>query len=381
MSADFALRLLAWFDQHGRHDLPWQQPRSAYRVWLSEVMLQQTQVATVRPYFERFVQHFPDFAALAAAPADEVMRLWAGLGYYARARNLHAAAKAVVARHGGEFPPDFEAALALPGIGRSTAGAILAQAFGQRHAILDGNVKRVLARWAGIAGWPGEAAVATQLWQCSERLLPAQRLADYTQALMDLGATRCTARQPRCGDCPLATDCAALRDGLTTRLPGAKPKPKKARPQREAWLILAEDAQGRWLLEQRPGAGIWGGLWCPPVIELGQDWATVLRERHGLVLSGEFEDLPIDHAFSHYDLCLHPLRGRVELLNTVLHEPPPITWSAPAALRAGELALPAPVARYVERLAQAPDLLGATPAARVRRPRRSAAKSKLESVP
>ena len=381
MSRDFAERLLAWFDRHGRHDLPWQSPRTAYRVWLSEVMLQQTQVATVRPYFERFVAHFPDFAALAAAPSDEVMRLWAGLGYYARARNLHKAAQAVVAQHGGEFPQEFEAALALPGVGRSTAGAILAQAYGQRHAILDGNVKRVLARWVGIAGWPGETAVAARLWECSEQLLPRQRLADYTQALMDLGATLCTARQPRCGDCPLAADCVARREGLTAALPGAKPKPKRARPRREAWLILAEDAEGRWLLEQRPGAGIWGGLWCPPVIELGQDWTTALRERHGLALSGTDEDSPIDHAFSHYDLCLYPLRGRAELLTTALREPAPSTWIAPAALRAGELALPAPVARYVERRASPPDLLGATPAARVRRPRRSASRAKPESVP
>lgn len=378
MSADFAVRLLAWFDVHGRHDLPWQQPRSAYRVWLSEVMLQQTQVATVKPYFERFVARFPDFAALAAAPADEVMRLWAGLGYYARARNLHAAAQAVVARHGGEFPREFQAAQALPGIGRSTAGAILAQAFGQRHAILDGNVKRVLARWAGITGWPGEARVAAALWDCSERLLPTQRLADYTQALMDLGATLCTARRPRCGDCPLVADCVAHREARTAELPGAKPKAGKARPQREAWLILAEDGEGRWLLEQRPGAGIWGGLWCPPVIDRGDDWVILLRERYGLSLESVREDTPIEHAFSHYDLRLHPLRGLAVPVVAGLRESLLVRWLLPASLARGLLALPAPVARYVERLAQPPDLLGATPVARVRRPRRAAARRKPE---
>lgn len=366
--ADFAPRLLDWFERHGRHDLPWQHPRSAYRVWLSEVMLQQTQVATVKPYFERFVARFPDFAALAAAPADEVMRLWAGLGYYARARNLHAAAKAVVERHDGDFPRDFEAALALPGIGRSTAGAILAQAHGLRHAILDANVKRVLARWAGIAGWPGETAVAARLWDCAGRLLPQARLADYTQALMDLGATVCLPRQPRCGECPLAGDCTALRENRTSELPAAKPRAKRPRPQREAWLILAEDEEGRWLLEQRPGAGIWGGLWCPPVIERDADWAGALRERHGLALSAWRQDAPIDHAFSHFDLRLHPLRGPARV-DAGVRESAATAWRHPQALREGVLALPAPLTRYLQALAAPADLLGATVVASVRRPR------------
>jgi A/G-specific adenine glycosylase len=371
----FARRLLAWFDTHGRHDLPWQHPRSAYRVWLSEVMLQQTQVAAVIPYFLRFLARFPDLPSLAAAPGEEVMRHWAGLGYYARARNLHAAARAVVERHGGEFPSDYAAVLALPGIGRSTAGAILAQAHGQRHAILDGNVKRVLARWAGIAGWPGETAVAEQLWACSERLLPATRLADYTQALMDLGASLCSARKPRCGDCPLAADCRAHLEGRSAELPGVKPKAKKkARPQREAWLIIASDAQGRWLLEQRPGAGIWGGLWCPPVVDLAEDWAEALYQRHGLRLEAVQTDTPIDHAFSHYDLRLHPLRGRLVATGSAeaLRESIPQAWHQPAELSAGVVALPAPIARYAERQAAPSDLLGQTALASVRRPRRRA---------
>ena len=366
-----ATRLLRWFDQHGRHDLPWQHPRSAYRVWLSEVMLQQTQVIAAIPYFLRFVARFPDFATLAAAPADEVMRHWAGLGYYARARNLHAAAKLVVDQHGGEFPADFHAALALPGIGRSTAGAILAQAFGARHAILDGNVKRVLARWAGIDGYPGAPLVARQLWQVSEHELPAERLADYTQALMDLGATRCTARRPRCADCPLASDCVALQSGRTSELPRAKPKPTKARRHRSVWLILAQDEAGRVLVQQRPGAGIWGGLWCPPVIDSGEDRDVVLASQ-GLVLAAPTEDPAIAHAFSHYDLTLRPLRGRAHMQTPVVREAAAQRWLSVAELHAGVVALPAPVSRYFERLAAPTDLLGHAPVASVRRPRRRA---------
>lgn len=373
--ASFSQRLLKWFDVHGRHDLPWQEPRTPYRVWLAEIMLQQTQVAAVIPYFQRFVARFPDLATLAAAPADDVLQHWAGLGYYARARNLQRAAQLIVSEHGGEFPRDIEAVTALPGIGRSTAGAILAQAHGQRHAILDGNVKRVLSRWAGIAGWPGEAAVAEQLWACSERLLPETRLADYTQALMDLGASLCSARKPRCGDCPLAADCRAHLEGRTAELPGAKPKArKKARPQREAWLIVAGDAQGRWLLEQRPGVGIWGGLWCPPVVDLAEDWAAALQQRHGLRLEAVQADTPIDHAFSHYDLRLHPLRGRLAAaqVTAAVRESIPHAWHHPAELSAGVVALPAPIARYAERQAAPTDLLGQTALASVRRPRRRA---------
>ncbi|MGH8528857.1 MAG: A/G-specific adenine glycosylase, partial [Nevskiales bacterium] len=206
-TTDLAARVLRWYDRHGRHDLPWQHPRSAYRVWLAEIMLQQTQVATVVPYFESFLTRFPELQALAAASLDEVLELWSGLGYYARARNLHRAAVQICAEHAGEFPREFSAVAALPGIGRSTAGAILAQAFGQRHAILDGNVKRVLARYHAINGWPGDPQIAARLWHQAEQHLPQRRLADYTQALMDLGATLCTRRNPDCAACPLQRDC------------------------------------------------------------------------------------------------------------------------------------------------------------------------------
>lgn len=368
--AGFAERLLAWFDGHGRHELPWQQPRSPYRVWLSEVMLQQTQVTAVIPYFQRFVARFPDFSALAEASEDEVMRHWAGLGYYARARNLHAAAKAVMGLHGGEIPSDFEAVLALPGVGRSTAGAILAQAYGQRHAILDGNVKRVLARWAAVEGWPGESAVAARLWQFSEALLPPQRLADYTQALMDLGATLCTARRPRCQDCPLSGDCLALRQDRIAMLPTPKPKASRPRPQREVWLILAEDVEGRWLMERRPGAGIWGGLWCPPMVERDQDWREPMRVRHGLELSRPKLETPINHVFSHFDLLLHPVRAGIERCQSGVREDSDRAWHSPAQLHAGLLALPAPISRLVSGHLALPDLLGQPAVASVRRPRR-----------
>ena len=343
-------RLLHWFDRHGRHTLPWQHPRTPYRVWLSEVMLQQTQVSTVIPYFQRFVERFPDLPTLAAAPEPEVMRLWAGLGYYARARNLHACAQRVVADHGGDFPQAFDAVLALPGIGRSTAGAILAQAFGQRQAILDANVKRVLARWAGIAGYPGETAVQARLWALSESLLPTHRLPDYTQALMDLGATRCTARQPRCGDCPLADDCLARVHGRTAELPGRKPAPARARPHRHAWLLLAHNAAGEYLLERRPGSGIWGGLWCPPVIDRADDWPAQLAARHGLALEHVHAEPVIAHAFSHYDLTLHPLRGAAQALHDRVQSGGDCSWASPIALHRGDYALPAPVARLWPRL-------------------------------
>jgi len=253
--------LLAWFDTHGRHDLPWQHPRTPYRVWISEIMLQQTQVSTVVPYFERFLQRFPDVHSLAAAAQDDVLALWSGLGYYARARNLHRAAQHIVERHDGKFPTTLEAWLALPGIGRSTAGAILAQAFEQRQPILDGNVRRVLARYHAIDGWPGDRAVQDQLWKRAEAATPHRRIADYTQAIMDLGATVCT-RTPRCNQCPLSTGCGAHRLGRTADFPGRRPR--KTLPVRLTAMLVLRDENGRILLVRRPPTGIWGGLWSLP---------------------------------------------------------------------------------------------------------------------
>jgi A/G-specific adenine glycosylase len=256
-NAPFAARLVAWQRIHGRHDLPWQGTRDAYRIWLSEVMLQQTQVATVLPYYERFIASFPDVRALAAAPVERVLEHWSGLGYYRRAHHLHAAAKGVVAQLAGGFPCDTKALATLPGVGRSTAAAIAVFASGARAAILDGNVKRVLARHRGVAGFPGAADVEANLWRAAESLLPARDIEIYTQALMDLGATVCTRTKPNCGACPVARDCVALTQDRVGELPS--PRPRKVLPQRAVRVLLIERG-GEILFERRPPLGIWGGL-------------------------------------------------------------------------------------------------------------------------
>jgi len=347
----FSARLLQWYDTHGRHDLPWQLPRSFYRVWIAEIMLQQTQVATVLPYYARFMQRFVDLPALAAASLDEVLSYWSGLGYYARARNLHRTAQLLINERAGVFPQALDAWLVLPGIGRSTAAAILAQVCGQRHAILDGNVRRVLTRHAGIDGWPGEPRVATRLWAQAESLLPRSRMADYTQALMDLGATLCTARSPRCSECPLARDCAALRENRVAELP--TPRPRRPRPQRRSTVILIEDAQGRWLLQRRPPAGIWGGLWCPPLCETDEGWREQCSRDHGLMLR-EVQSLePINHVFTHFDLQLRPVRAALQSQQRVLDAGS--RWLTIELLLAEQpraLGLPAPILRLFKRLQQ-----------------------------
>lgn len=347
-ASSFAQRLLHWFDIHGRHDLPWQQPREPYRVWLSEIMLQQTQVATVIPYFERFVERFPDLATLAAAPIDEVLAQWSGLGYYARARSLHRCAQRLVAEHGGQFPRSLEALTALPGIGRSTAAAILAQAWGERAAILDGNVRRVLARHAAVDGWPGAPAVQRKLWTLAESLLPHARLADYTQALMDLGATVCTTRRPSCTQCPLGADCVARAQDAVARYP--QPKPHKYRPRRQARLLLAYDRDGALLLERRPPLGIWGGLWCPPMLDderLASHGAAALLDD-----AVDIEPLPsIAHGFTHFDLDLQPLRLRVEP-SAQIAEADSRRWVAPADVLS--LGLPAPIRKLLASLTPRP---------------------------
>ena len=299
----FARRLLAWHRAHGRRDLPWQGERDPYRVWISEIMLQQTQVATALPYFERFVERFPDVHALARAALADVMAAWAGLGYYARARNLHACARAVVARHAGRFPGTAEALAALPGIGRSTAGAIAAFCFDERAPVLDGNVRRVLARHWAIAGDVQSAAVAAALWQRAQQELPAARdMARYTQAIMDLGATVCTRRQPGCGRCPLNARCAALRTGRVDELPAAKPRP--VRPVRKAF-VLAALAGTRVLLQRRAGDGIWGGLMCLP--EFGSKAALVRRARALATGATALLSLPTRrHALTHLTLAIEP---------------------------------------------------------------------------
>jgi A/G-specific adenine glycosylase len=299
-----APRLLAWFDAHGRHDLPWQRERTPYTAWVSEVMLQQTQVGAVIPFYERFMARFPTVAALAAAPLDDVLSAWAGLGYYARARNLHRAARIVVAEHGGRVPEAFDALHALPGIGRSTAGAILAQATGQRWPILDGNVKRVLARYHAVEGWTGSPSVANELWRHAEEHTPHERVADYTQAIMDLGATVCTRARPACTVCPLASGCSAVRAGLQAVYPA--PRPKRARPQRQVAVLVVRAPDGRVLLERRPAQGVWGGLYSLPELppeESPRDWCARSLGAH---VADERELAVIEHAFTHFDLDLTP---------------------------------------------------------------------------
>ncbi len=335
--APFAERLLEWWRQHGRHDLPWQHPRTPYRVWVSEIMLQQTRVETVIGYFARFVDRFPDVQALARAPADDVLAHWSGLGYYARARNLHAAAKRIVDDLGGEFPGDVDALAALPGIGRSTAAAIVAQGFDRRATILDGNVKRVLARHAAIEGWPGRSPVERSLWTEAERRTPAGDAADYTQAIMDLGATLCRPKNPACGDCPVHADCAAREQGRQLDLP--TPKPKKKMPTREQAFHLLRDADGRVLLERRPPAGIWGGLWCLPEVAGGD--AAEGAERLE-------PPAPIEHVFSHFRLRMQLVHQRVARPDDAVGDRDDRRWMAAEDwLDAG---LPKPVRALLERL-------------------------------
>jgi len=304
-----APRLLAWHSTCGRHDLPWQRDRSSYRVWVSEIMLQQTQVATVIPYFERFMQRFPDVRTLSDAPADEVLHLWTGLGYYARARNLQRAAQVIRDEHGGEFPRTLAAVVALPGVGRSTAGAILALSTGARHAILDANVKRVLARFHAVDGAVDASATQARLWELAERETPDLDVATYTQAIMDLGATVCRHPVPRCEVCPIAADCRARLEGRQGELPAPKRKQAVRRLKRAVMLVARRESAV--LLVQRPPSGIWGGLWCLPEFadrDSAESFAATQLTDASL-LQAPLPD--IEHSFTHFDLVITPLVARV----------------------------------------------------------------------
>jgi A/G-specific adenine glycosylase len=302
---DFSVRLIAWQRQHGRHDLPWQNTRDAYRIWLSEIMLQQTQVSTVIPYYAKFLARFPDVASLAAAPTDDVMALWAGLGYYSRARNLHRCAQVVVEQHGGAFPDSVDALAELPGIGRSTAAAIASFAFGARATILDGNVKRVLARVFGVEGFPGEKRVENAMWVLAESLLPSDATNDevsaYTQGLMDLGATLCVRGKPDCVRCPFAADCVANVTGRQRELPAARPK--KAVPTRRTWMLVLRDGDAV-MLEKRPPSGIWGGLWSLP--EAADETALAARARSFGASATVSPLASLTHTFTHFRLDIEP---------------------------------------------------------------------------
>lgn len=340
----FQQRLLTWFDQYGRKDLPWQQDINPYRVWVSEIMLQQTQVAAVIAYFNRFMGRFPTVQSLAEAELDEVLQHWSGLGYYARARNLHKTAK-IVADSGGEFPQTVEDVSALPGIGRSTAGAILSIACGQSQPILDGNVKRVLARFHAVPGWPGTAKVAGQLWEISQRYTPTERCADYTQAMMDLGATLCTRSQPQCEICPVVEGCRARQLDLVRQLP--EPKPRKELPTKQLYFLLLQDEQQRVLLEKRPPTGIWGGLWSLPEFEgvrQVQDWASC----RNIILS-ETNSMPSQrHTFSHYHLDYTPLSATAQNPNNCVMEAGSAVWYKINEIHS--LGLPAPIKRLLQTL-------------------------------
>ena len=314
-AARFAAALREWFDANGRTDLPWQVDPTPYRVWVSEIMLQQTQVATAIPYYRRFMERFPDVRTLAAARLDEVLHLWSGLGYYARARNLHRAAQAIERECGGRFPESLEEVVRLPGVGRSTAGAILALSRGQRHPILDGNVKRVLSRSFGVMGNPGEPAVERTLWSIAEACTPGERVAAYTQGIMDLGATICTRARPACLLCPVSADCVARLRGMQSELPSPRARPRRA--ARDAWLVVAMRGEHKVLLERRPPAGIWGGLWGLPEFPTrahADQWCREHLSAGASPVRGEV----IRHAFSHFDYEMRPLlvrcMGRSEML-------------------------------------------------------------------
>lgn len=340
-STGIAADVLDWFNRHGRKDLPWQQDTTPYRVWVSEIMLQQTQVTTVIPYYGRFMKRFPTLSSLADAPLDEVLALWTGLGYYARARNLHKAACILMSDHGGIFPEDVDTLATLPGIGRSTAGAILAISRGIRAPILDGNVKRVLARLHRVQGWPGSPAADKQLWALADQYTPHERLPDYTQAMMDLGATVCTRSRPTCALCPLETRCEARQHLEQALYP--QPKPGKTLPvRRVSWLIVRHDAG--WLLEKRPASGIWGGLWSFPECEPGDE--ALALQGLGIRKNAGRRELPgFRHTFSHYHLDVTPWLCEPDRRPDLVAEAPR-AWYKSADARS--LGLPAPVLKWLE---------------------------------
>ncbi|OSM98143.1 MULTISPECIES: A/G-specific adenine glycosylase [Lonsdalea] len=341
----FAQQVLEWYERYGRKTLPWQRDKTAYQVWLSEVMLQQTQVATVIPYFQRFIDRFPDVRALAAAPLDEVLHLWTGLGYYARARNLYKAAQIIVEQHGGEFPTTFDDIVALPGIGRSTAGAILSLAQGQHYPILDGNVKRVLARCYAVTGWPGKKEVENRLWNISETVTPAKGVGAFNQAMMDLGAMICTRSRPKCELCPLNAQCIAYANHNWADYPGKKPK--QTIPEKSAWFVMVRQQQRVWL-EQRPAVGLWGGLFCFPQFATHDEAHTWLRQR-GMPLTGLQQGIAFRHTFSHFHLDIVPLLLDVSSQSACMDEGAGLWYNLAQPPSVG---LAAPVERLLQQLAQ-----------------------------
>jgi len=355
-SARFRQSVLDWFREHGRHDLPWQENPTPYRVWVSEIMLQQTQVGTVIPYFQRFMIRFPDIKTLAAAQQDEVLHLWTGLGYYARARNLHECARRVVNDHKGEFPSSVDALSDLPGIGRSTAGAILSLGMGKAAAILDGNVKRVLSRCFAVSGWPGQSAVAGQLWALSETLTPktpTDRAGHFNQAMMDLGATVCTRSKPACDRCPLVKQCKALAEARIAEFPGKKPG--RQIPVRQTTMLICIDADGKVLLHKRDDSGIWGGLWSFPECTTDTDLADAAASATGIPsltedhLQQQWLE-PLRHTFSHFHLDIRPVMLTLTMDQLAVNDNARRLWVDPSA--PGAVGLSAPVQKLLGQLTQ-----------------------------
>ncbi|BAW80197.1 A/G-specific adenine glycosylase [Candidatus Nitrosoglobus terrae] len=343
----FSQSLLAWFDTYGRKNLPWKQNPTLYRIWVSEIMLQQTQVATVIPYYQRFIHRFPNLPSLANASVDEVLGLWTGLGYYARARNLHRAAQLAWRNYGNELPHTLEAFIELPGIGRSTAGAILALALGQRHPILDGNVKRVLVRQQAINIWPGHPQIKKQLWQQAEDLLPVTRIADYTQAIMDLGAIICTRHRPSCLYCPVKETCQAYIQGSPNNYP--QPRPRKSLPLRTTVMLMLLNSQKEVLLERRPPTGIWGGLWSFPECPTQTEPTSWCQETFNCTIENIQMWPLVRHSFTHFTLEIHPIVAQIDQKREQIMESEGRIWYKGVEVM-NQLGLPAPILRLLEQL-------------------------------
>jgi A/G-specific adenine glycosylase len=344
----FSQKILTWFDKHGRHDLPWQKNPTAYRVWVSEIMLQQTQVTTVIGYFEKFMHRFPTLSKLANASLDEVFELWSGLGYYARAKNLHRTAQIIKTKHKGKFPTKYDAVLELPGIGRSTAGAILSISTEQRYAILDGNVKRVLSRHFAIEGWAGNPKTLEKLWAHSEKTTPIKRVADYTQAIMDLGATVCTRSQPKCTECPIASTCKAQKLDRVKFYPSSKPKAKI--PTKSTLVIMLVSLKNNLiLLEKRDIKGIWGGLWSLPECPLETNLQTWCKKIFKLNTKKTTPWEPFRHTFTHFHLNIHPILCEISAQQKSISTTSNYQWhSIP---KTDTLGLAAPIRGLLKKLA------------------------------
>ena len=342
--SEFANRLIAWQKVHGRHNLPWQNTADPYAIWVSEIMLQQTQVTAVIGYYSKFMQRFPNIASLANATQDEILQHWSGLGYYSRARNLHKAAQTIMQKHNGQFPQDFDTIQTLSGIGRSTAAAVASFAFNQIQTILDGNVKRVLARHFLVEGWPSTPKIEKQLWILAEELLPKQDMIAYTQGLMDLGATLCTRSKPKCDICPLNNTCEAYRQHRVSELP--TPKPRKAIPERHITMLILCHGN-KVLLEKRPPTGIWGGLWSFPEVETDYNIGAVVLSRFAIIAEPDEPLATLSHAFTHFKLHIQPQPLRVIKIHTKVCETDQIWLSIDDAITA---AIPTPVRKILQSL-------------------------------